>query len=212
MNDVRVLVTVGSDHHKFDRLIDWLEGWHAARPDGEQLSVLVQYGTARRPAFGEVHRYLSHEALLAELRRCDLVVAQGGPTGIVEARDAGLRPIVVPRLRALGEVVDDHQVAFCRRMALERTVVCVESAEAFTAAMNQAFAEPGLFRAAPGGALIERENAVARLAEVVAALEPAPRRPRYGRTRSALRTLTRSRARPSASSAESAEAGRTPGP
>jgi UDP-N-acetylglucosamine transferase subunit ALG13 len=49
-NGPRVLVTVGTDHHRFDRLIGWVDRWAAAHPDAQ---VLVQHGTATAPAHGE---------------------------------------------------------------------------------------------------------------------------------------------------------------
>ncbi|HBW18037.1 MAG TPA: glycosyl transferase family 28, partial [Actinobacteria bacterium] len=47
----------------------------------------------------------------------ELVICHGGPGTISGAWSRGLRPVVVPRLRRLGEVVDDHQVDFCAKLA-----------------------------------------------------------------------------------------------
>ena len=47
------------------------------------------------------------------------VVCHGGPGTILGARHRGAVPIVVPRQHRLGEHVDDHQVAFSRRLAAD---------------------------------------------------------------------------------------------
>jgi UDP-N-acetylglucosamine transferase subunit ALG13 len=136
----RVLVTAGTDHHRFDRLMDWIERWIAAR--GEPVDVLVQTGTSRAPAGARSVAMMTPEEFEDALRSADVVVTQGGPGGIVQARRAGRRPIVVPRRHGLGEHVDDHQVAFCRRMATEGDVVLAETEDGFRVALDAAIADP----------------------------------------------------------------------
>lgn len=57
----------------------------------------------------------SNEFSLA-LASSDLVISQGGPGGIFEARSAGRLPLVVPRRREFGEHVDNHQVIFTKML------------------------------------------------------------------------------------------------
>ena len=45
---LKVLVSVGTDHHVFDRLMGWVEEWVAQAPEG--TSVVVQHGSSRRRA------------------------------------------------------------------------------------------------------------------------------------------------------------------
>lgn len=106
-----VVASVGTDHHPFHRLMDWLERWIADRP---HIELLVQHGPAH-PVVGAAQNRerLPQRDLLAWLDRADGVVLQGGPGGIIDALRLGHRPIVIPRLARHGEVVDDHQVAFC---------------------------------------------------------------------------------------------------
>ena len=115
----RVLVTVGTDHHRFDRLIGWVDHWAEAHPDA---AVLVQHGTADPPAHGTAVVMLGYDELVAEMAASDVVIAQGGPAPIMDARSVGQRPLVVPRLGRFDEVVDDHQVAFTDWMASKELV------------------------------------------------------------------------------------------
>ena len=114
-----MLVTVGTDHHRFDRLIGWVDRWAADHPE---VAVLVQHGTATAPAHGEAVVMLGYDELVSAMAEADVVIAQGGPATIMDARSVGHRPIVVPRRGHLDEVVDDHQVAFTDWMAAKELV------------------------------------------------------------------------------------------
>jgi UDP:flavonoid glycosyltransferase YjiC (YdhE family) len=74
------------------------------------------------------------------------VVCHGGPATIMDCRRAGVKPVVVPRRRALGEHVDDHQVLFARRAARAGDVDLVESEERLRAILDVALSEPGVRR------------------------------------------------------------------
>jgi UDP-N-acetylglucosamine transferase subunit ALG13 len=118
--DPLLLVTVGTDHHPFDRLVQWVDGW-LATPGGcaTGLHCLMQTGTWVPPTGSAAgwQDYLEFEVLQAAMRDAAAVVCHGGPGTILGARHMGTVPIVVPRRRRLGEHVDDHQVAFSRPAA-----------------------------------------------------------------------------------------------
>ncbi|MDQ1740869.1 MAG: hypothetical protein QOE53_2521, partial [Pseudonocardiales bacterium] len=106
---------------------------------------IVQHGSTRPLAgtdgtdcFGMKPR----AELLELLRAADVVVTQGGPGGIMDSRECGTVPIVVPRLARLDEVVDDHQVAFTRQLAGRGLVVAVESEAELHAALDRAVGDP----------------------------------------------------------------------
>jgi UDP-N-acetylglucosamine transferase subunit ALG13 len=143
-----IFVTVGTDHHPFDRLIGWVDEWLHTEP-GRSASCLVQSGTARPPRFAPYRPYLTQSEMLTGLGKATAVVSHGGPGTIMACRSLGLLPIVVPRKGSLGEHVDDHQVAFAQKMAARRDVWVADSEECFRALMNRVVEEPGAFRMAP---------------------------------------------------------------
>ncbi|WP_166355379.1 glycosyltransferase [Phytoactinopolyspora limicola] len=158
-----LFVTVGTDHHRFDRLAEWVQPWLDHR-DG-QVRCVYQHGASRAPSQAEPLGIVSRDELLEHLDAATVVLAQGGPGSILDARGRGFVPVVVPRLAALDEVVDDHQVAFCRRLAAEGQVILAESQEHLHAALDAAFADPATVRR-PADPSPAPETA-ARLAEVV---------------------------------------------
>lgn len=174
-----VFVTVGTDHHRFDRLMGWMEQWLAA--NGHARCV-VQHGPADPPAGAECHEFLPHADMQALFREAAVVVCQGGPGSITESRQAGRLPIVVPRIAWLDEVVDDHQVRFSRHVAAFGKVVLAETAEDLHAHLDQALADPGAY--ALSDAADETAPAVARFGRLVDDLVAAPRGRRRRRDRS----------------------------
>ncbi|MFJ1537694.1 glycosyltransferase [Micromonospora chalcea] len=160
-----VLVVVGTDVHRFDRLVGWLERWHAARPE---VRLVLQYGHSRTPALPEATPFLGHEELQQAMAESTLVVSHGGPATITEARRTGHLPIVVPRDPAHDEHVDNHQQLFSRRLGAAGMVRLCESEAELVAALDEGLADPSRFvLAADPGRPDPRAEAVARVGAVI---------------------------------------------
>ena len=141
-----LLVTVGTDHHPFDRLVRWVDAWLARDEAG--LRCLMQTGTSAPPGGpADWRAYLEFEALQTAMREAAAVVCHGGPGTILGARHMGAVPIVVPRQHRLGEHVDDHQVAFSRRLGAEGSVFLAETEDDLHGLLDRVVAEPAAFRA-----------------------------------------------------------------
>jgi UDP-N-acetylglucosamine transferase subunit ALG13 len=143
-----LFVTVGTDHHPFDRLIVWVDRW-AASNRGTGVRLLVQSGTARPPRTVQWAAFMPHDDTMAALGRAMAVVSHAGPGTVMSCRSIGLLPIVVPRTAALGEHVDDHQVSFARQMALRSQVRLAESYSELATLLDRAVEEPAAFRTPP---------------------------------------------------------------
>ncbi|WP_433283871.1 glycosyltransferase [Micromonospora sp. CA-244673] len=160
-----VLVVVGTDVHRFDRLVGWLERWHAGRPG---VRLVLQYGHSRPPALPEATAFLGHEELQLAMAEATLVVSHGGPATITEARRTGHLPIVVPRDPAHDEHVDNHQQLFSRRLGAAGMVHLCESEAALVAALDEGLADPARFvLAADPDRPDPRAEAVARVGAVI---------------------------------------------
>ncbi len=157
-----VLVSVGTDHHPFDRLVEWVQEWVATRPPGSVRCVL-QSGSSRlhEPGGGQLVAVplLGHERLVELMREASVVVCHAGPSTITQARACGHRPLVVPRDPGLGEHVDDHQQLFAARMGAAGLVELVIDRPSLHAALDRALAgEPSSGPPAPPGGRPEQDG------------------------------------------------------
>lgn len=143
---MRVFVSVGTDHHPFDRLVGWAERWAAAHPDDV---VVVQHGTTRPPEGIEHAELYRRDDMRSQIERADAVVISCGPGGVMDVRDCGRRPVVVARRSDLGEHVDDHQRSFARHLARTGLARCVETEDEFAAVLDDARAHPEDWRVQP---------------------------------------------------------------
>lgn len=131
-----ILVTTGSSGGPFDRLLSVVGKFDV---DEE---VVVQHGpSAVRPRGARCVGYLPFDEISRLVTEARVVVAHAGVGSILLCLMRGRTPLVVPRLPSLGEVVDDHQLALARRLALSGAVTCVERIDDL----------PGLVRAAAAG-------------------------------------------------------------
>jgi UDP-N-acetylglucosamine transferase subunit ALG13 len=147
MNTPKIVVSLGTDYHPFDRLVSWIDEWleQQSAPPG----CLVQHGYSRPPHFAAGVVMVSREEILDLYRSADLVVVQGGPGSIFDALSTGHIPIAVPRRAQLKEVVDDHQVEFARQMARQRLAVLAETKESLWAELEHARRQPEDFLTTP---------------------------------------------------------------
>lgn len=136
----KVFVTLGTDHHPFDRLVDWTDRW--AR-EAEDVEVLVQHGATRPPAVARGRDFFGHGDLLEAMRWADVVVTQGGPGSIMDSRACGHLPIVVPRTATLAECVDEHQVAFSQHLHGAGLIALALDERAYHDQLHHAVGEPG---------------------------------------------------------------------
>ena len=159
----QVVVTVGTDHHRFDRLVEWVARWAASRPE---VAVLVQRGETPAPDGVDSVPMLGYDDLVATMAGADAVVAQGGPAAIMDARSVGRRPIVVPRRGTLGEHVDDHQVTFATWMAGRDLISLAASEDELGDLLDRALVDPGSFAVTvDGGPVAETVACFARLVD-----------------------------------------------
>ena len=119
-----VAVLLGTDHHRFDRLVGWAADLHRSGA----FRVHVQHGATPLPPGIPGTRMLGPDRLAELLERADAVVTHGGPGTIMDARSHGHTPIVVARDPSRGEHVDDHQQRFARFVARSGTVVTAHDA------------------------------------------------------------------------------------
>lgn len=141
-----VVVSLGTDDHRFDRLVGWVDDWLVTRPG---VRCLVQHGFSRPSALATSVPRLPRTELLEHYRRASAVVVQGGPGSILDARGLGLMPFAVPRLARLGEHVDNHQAVFTDYMVDQGEALRPDTGEQLAGLLDAALVRPSEFRTEP---------------------------------------------------------------
>lgn len=136
-----VVVSVGTDHHRFDRLIGWIDEWRELHPN---VVAVVQAGRSG-PSRHDSRELIPHQELLELFRGATAVVSHGGPSTVMDARMSGRLPIVVARNPARGEHVDDHQMRFAEHLDRHGMAVVVDDRDALFVALDRALADPDAF-------------------------------------------------------------------
>ena len=126
-----IVVSVGTNEARFDRLLEWVS------LSGIEEPCVVQHGPSEvRPEGARYVAYLPYEELVELIRESRAFVTHAGVGSILVSLAAGKRPVVVPRLERFGEAVDDHQLPLARRLAADGLVNLVESPEDLARALG----------------------------------------------------------------------------
>lgn len=128
-----ILVTVGTHETPFDRLL------RAVVPLVELDELMVQYGSSELRVAGATCVDFLPFTELAELAAgARAVVTHAGAGSVLVALAAGKRPIVMPRIHAFGEAVDDHQLVFARHLSGAGRITLVEDPAEMKTAVERA--------------------------------------------------------------------------
>ena len=107
-----IFVTVGTQL-PFDRLVAAVDTWAGA---GAGREVFAQIGpTALRPRSIASRPFIDPAECRARMEAADLIVAHAGMGTILGALELGRPIVVMPRIAALGEHRNEHQLATARR-------------------------------------------------------------------------------------------------
>jgi UDP-N-acetylglucosamine transferase subunit ALG13 len=138
-----IFVSVGTNEARFDRLLEAV----AALPLDEETIVQHGHSAAVGPPGAQLVDFLTFDEMVAHVRRARAVLVHAGVGSVMVALSNGKRPVVIPRRKAFGEAVDDHQLQLGRRFAQAGLVTLVEEptglAEALAVDQGRAALMPG---------------------------------------------------------------------
>jgi UDP-N-acetylglucosamine transferase subunit ALG13 len=127
-----IFATIGSAE-PFDRLLEALGRLDPA----ERL--LVQCGNSeRRPGNAVCVDFMAFDEIVAAVKEARVVITHAGVGSVLTCLRHGRCPVVVPRASRFGEAVDDHQLAFARRLSEQGLVVLVEDLQSLPDAIEYA--------------------------------------------------------------------------
>lgn len=100
-----IFVTVGTTEQPFDRLL------RAVGTLGIEEEIVLQFGHSTfLPPNARPVKFLGFDEMKGMIDRARVVLCHAGAGSVLNALCFGKRPVVAPRLRKFGEMVDDHQL------------------------------------------------------------------------------------------------------
>ncbi len=107
-----IFITIGTDHHPFRRVFDWIKEARKQKIIGNNERVLIQHGyTEGDWSTFEAYKFLPFNKMIEYIKEADLVITHASSTALLVMR-YGKLPIVIPRRKHFKEHVDDHQWDF----------------------------------------------------------------------------------------------------
>ena len=129
-----IFVTVGTQL-PFERLVTAVDEWAGTHPETE---VFIQSGeTAYRPRHCQFTAFTEADQWERLFRDAERVVSHAGMGTILKSLDYGKPLVIMPRLAALGEHRNDHQVATAKRFIGFSTIRMVNEAHELAAALSE---------------------------------------------------------------------------
>ncbi len=122
-----ILVTVGTQI-PFDRLINLVDDW--VRESGTEQSVIAQVGSSDYQSKNmTIFQSVEPEQFEKYISDCDFIISHAGMGSILTALRVKKPIVIFPRIAALGEHRNDHQLATARSFANTDGVYVVHDKE-----------------------------------------------------------------------------------
>ena len=121
-----IFVTVGTHEQQFNRLVEYMDNLKRKGKITEEVIIQTGFSTyvPRKCKWSKLYPY---QDMLKYVRDARIVITHGGPSSFIMPLQIGKIPIVVPRLHALGEHVDDHQLEIGRELKKQRhNIILIE--------------------------------------------------------------------------------------
>lgn len=111
-----IFVTVGNSSWDFSRLIKYMD--EVAKTTSEEI--IIQTGlSSYKPSFATYFDFATKEKINDLHERARIVISHAGIGSILTAIDMKKPVVLVPRRKALNEMVDDHQVEIATALESE---------------------------------------------------------------------------------------------
>jgi UDP-N-acetylglucosamine transferase subunit ALG13 len=130
---VGTFITVGNATQQFDRLFDLVSAIQELLPK----PVVVQYGRSNQSISSEFTcEFLKPEEFKRFIADASVIICHGGAGTLLDVISAGKKPIVVPRRKEHGEIVDNHQLELVEKLASFDRILTAESEQDMRTALR----------------------------------------------------------------------------
>lgn len=131
-----ILITVGSQKFKFDRLLKYIDDMVKEGLITEEVFAQIGY-SEYNPENYKYKAFLDRESFKEMLDKSDLVITHAGTGTIISAIKKGKKVIAIPRYSKYGEHVDDHQVQIVKQFANMNLIYGVKEVDELPKAISE---------------------------------------------------------------------------
>ena len=119
-----IFVTVGNATQGFRRLLDAVDILAGEKAWGNE-TVFIQSGNnpGFRPAYCKHEPFVPMDDFALKFQEAAVIVSHAGTGTLFHALQAGKVPVVMPRRKKYGEIIDDHQLELVQALASEGRVI-----------------------------------------------------------------------------------------
>ncbi len=108
-----IFVTVGNDFRRFDRLLEKMDEIAPSIPN----EIVIQRGYSRYlPKNAKEFAFVPMNEAIEYIKKSELVVSHAGIGTIILCREYGTPLLILPRKKAYGEHMNDHQMEIARAL------------------------------------------------------------------------------------------------
>ena len=104
-----IFITVGTQKFQFNRLLKEVDKLIEEQEICEEVFAQIGYSTYK-PKNYSFNEFINSEEYSDILNKADIVITHGGTGTIIKSINLRKKVIAVPRLKAFGEHVDNHQI------------------------------------------------------------------------------------------------------
>jgi UDP-N-acetylglucosamine transferase subunit ALG13 len=108
-----IFVTVGTDNHQFNRLLEEIDNLIKEGKIKEEVIAQVGYSTYE-PKYYKYFRFAPFKKILELNRKARIVISHAGAGSIITALEHNKPLILVPRMKKFGEHTDNHQIQIAK--------------------------------------------------------------------------------------------------
>ena len=117
-------INVGNSKNSFPRLFDFVKKYFKELPN----PIHIQYGysnISKEEFIGKditFYRFMDYKKYQELSKKCNLFISHGGVGSIQTALLNKKIPIVIPRLKEYGEIINNHQLEICEILEKQKKI------------------------------------------------------------------------------------------
>lgn len=108
-------MTVGTHEQQFNRLIKAVDDLKKDEAITEEVYIQTGYSDYE-PKYCQFSKFVKYDEMRDYIRKARIVITHGGPASFLSVLEQHKSPIVVPRMATFDEHVNNHQLAFSKKI------------------------------------------------------------------------------------------------